>query len=131
MLVKAYSRAQFLPKGDFFVGVRSRIQAAAERAQEVAYEEAKALVPVDTGELRESIQKDEVKDDGEFITATISAAAPYAGYVEFGTGLRGVASPGADRRHVYSLSWPGMPSQAFLRPALDSARAQVLKEFNR
>jgi HK97 gp10 family phage protein len=130
-LVKAYSRAQFTTTGAFFVGVRSRLVAAAERAQEIAFQEAKNLVPVDTGALQASIQKDQVTDDGEIVTATVSATMPYAGYVEFGTGKRGAESAGADLRHTYKMDWPGMVAQPYLRPALDTARAQVLLEFTR
>ncbi len=130
-LIQAFARAQFNPKGDFLIGFRSKLAAAAVRAQNVAYEEAMALVPVDTGELRSSIEKSPVVDDGEMVTATITATAPHAAWVEFGTGIRGLASAGADARHTYSLNWPGMPSQSFLRPALDVARSQVLEEFRR
>lgn len=130
-LIKAFARAQFNPPGDLLVGFRSTIAAAAERAQDIAYEEAVALVPVDTGELRESIEKDPIVDDGQTVTATVSANADHAGYVEFGTGQRGAESPGADLRHSYTLSWRGMPAQPFLRPALDAARKRILQEFSR
>lgn len=130
-LIQAYARAQFRPPGEFLVGFRSKLKTAALRAQEVAYEEARTLVPVRSGELRDSIQKDPPTDDGDRITATISATAPHAAFLEFGTGRRGAASPGADLRHVYTLSWPGMGAQPYLRPALDSARSQILAEFGR
>ncbi len=130
-IIKAFARAQFSPPGDFLVGFRSKIAAAAVRAQEVAYEEAVALVPVDTGELRSSIEKSAVVDDGEMVTATITATAPHAAYVEFGTGQRGIQSSGADARHRYSMDWKGMPAQPYLRPALDTARRRILEEFSR
>jgi len=49
----------------------------------------------------------------------------YAGYVEFGTGRRGAASPGAGP-FPYRQSWPGMAAQPYCRPALDIGRSQVL-----
>jgi HK97 gp10 family phage protein len=130
-LIQAYARAQFRPPGEFLIGFRSKLAAIATRAQDIAYEEARALVPVDTGELRDSIQKDPIVDDGELVIATVSATANHSAYIEFGTGKRGAESPGADLRHRYTLSWPGMVAQPYLRPALDSARGKVLEEFQR
>ena len=130
-LIQAYARAQFLPPGDFLIGFRSRLVPVVERAQEVGYQEARAIVPVRTGRLQASITKGPITDDGKPCSGTIYSTAEYAGYVEFGTGRRGAESPGADRRHRYSSTWPGMAAQPFLRPALDSARQQVREEFSR
>ena len=49
---------------------------------------AKAAVPVLTGTLQASIQAEPTGPS----TATVSASAPYAGFVEYGTG-RGPAQP--------------------------------------
>jgi HK97 gp10 family phage protein len=130
-LIKAYARAQFNPPGEFFVGIKTKLHAAAVRAQDILVEEARRLVPVDTGDLRDSIQKDPIVDDGAMVTATVSATAPHAAYVEFGTGQRGAESPGSDLRHSYKMSWKGMPAQPYLRPAQDMSRGKILEEFGR
>ena len=68
-----------------------------EQAAEVVLEEAEALVPVDTGELRESGHI-EVKD---IVASQLTASAkvifdsPHAAFVEYGTGIRGASSPSA------------------------------------
>lgn len=111
--------------------VQSKLVGAAERAQAIVKQEAEAIVPVLSGELALSIQADPVFDDGHQITATVSATAPHAAYVEFGTGVRGASSPGAGAGIDYSMDWAGMPAQPYLRPALDTARAKILEEFQR
>ena len=113
-----------------FANIRSKLVASAERAQAIVKQEAEAIVPVDTGELALSIQADPVIDTGEEIIATVSARAPHAAYVEFGTGLRGASSAGAGP-YDYDLDWPGMPAQPYLRPAVDISRAKILEEFQR
>lgn len=50
--------------------------------------EAKALAPVNIGNLRESIHP-EVKMIGDSIVGRIYTQAEYAAYVEFGTGIKG------------------------------------------
>ena len=109
---------------------RSKLVAAAERGQDVVVEEARKLAPVDTGELRDKIHAVPVVDDGERITADVVSDAGHAAYVEFGTGLRGMASPGAGPVS-YDQSWLGMPAQPHMRPALDTARDKVREEFRR
>jgi HK97 gp10 family phage protein len=109
---------------------RSKLYAAAERSQDVLLEEARANVPVDTGELRSSIQRLPVVDDGETITADVVATAEHAAYVEYGTGLRGMSSSGAGP-FIYDQGWLGMPAQPYMRPALDVARKRIKQEFRR
>jgi hypothetical protein len=60
----------------------------------------------------------------------VQATSPHAAYVEFGTGQRGAASAGAGNG-PYSETWPGMPAQPYLRPALDTARPAILGAFAR
>ena len=55
-------------------------RAVADTAQSIV-DEAKQNCPVKTGELRDSIVA-EISDDG--MSATITADAPYAAYVEYG-----------------------------------------------
>lgn len=83
-----------------------------------------AIVPVDTGRLQES-PATSVEWKGSAVTGYVQYNAPYAAYVEFGTGRRGASSAGAGP-YGYDENWPGMNAQPYLRPALDSTRAQVL-----
>lgn len=95
-----------------------------EQSAEIVLEEAEALVPVDTGELRES-------GHVEMISDTIAAVvfdSPHAAFVEYGTGIRGEASPGAGEG-PYDPNWPGMVAQPYLRPALDTARPAIVEIF--
>jgi HK97 gp10 family phage protein len=84
---------------------------------------AQALVPVDTGELKASGHVT-VAETGKSIAAAVSFDADHAGYVEFGTGVRGAASAGAGDG-PYSTSWTGMPAQPYLRPAFEQHRNEV------
>lgn len=81
---------------------------------------ALALVPVDTGELKAS-GRVTVAETGKSIAAAVSFDADHAAFVEFGTGIRGAASPGAGEG-PYSTTWTGMPAQPYLRPAFDENR---------
>lgn len=84
---------------------------------------AQAMVPVDTGDLKASGHVT-VADTGKTIAAAVSFDMPYAMYVEFGTGVRGAASPGAGDG-PYSTSWVGMPAQPYLRPAFEQHRNEA------
>jgi HK97 gp10 family phage protein len=64
---------------DAAIGVMSR-QLQATGGRMVAY--ARAIVPVDTGELRDSIG---ATWDASTLTLTLHADAPHAAFVEFGT----------------------------------------------
>jgi HK97 gp10 family phage protein len=75
-------------------------EAALEAMQMGAAEQiqsyAKAIVPVDTGDLQDSIQ---IGHDGDAVT--VYSDMPYAGYVEYGTSVP-------------------TPAQPYLRPAADT-----------
>ena len=91
--------------------------------------QAQAIVPVDTGALRDSIHTvDVVWDGGTRVIGHVVAAQPYAAYVEFGTGVRGAASSGAGP-YPYNPKWPGQVAQPYMRPALDSSRPQIVEAF--
>ena len=126
--------AVFTPSGDLHrfidVYVQVKLFPKVQRAQAVVVEEAKAICPVDTGDLRDSIVARAIRDEGQRIIGPVAATMPYAAFVEFGTGRRGAESAGAGP-FQYSMSWPGMAAQPYLRPALDVARASVLAEFQR
>jgi len=98
-----------------------------EQSAETILEAAEAIVAVDTGELRESGHV-EIEVSGDKATGYVVFDAPHAAYVEYGTGIRGEASPGAGDG-PYDPNWPGMPAQPYLRPALDSTRGEVAEIF--
>lgn len=104
-----------------------RLIKAVENASEVVVTEAKAICPVDTGALQDSIA-DQVKWEGTKVTGSVYAPMPYAAYVEFGTGIRGASSAGAGP-YAYSPTWTGMAARPFLRPALDTSRGGILDAF--
>lgn len=124
--------AKFTPAGDVSrlldLFVQVKVYSAVGKAQQAVLEEAKALCPVDTGDLRASITYAEPVDNGKQIRGEVSANMPYAAYVEFGTGHRGASSPGAGP-FPYTMTWPGMAAQPYMRPALDNSRDKVLSEF--
>lgn len=93
-------------------------------------EEAQSIVPVAGGQLRDSIHTASVELVGTKVTGTVVADAPHAAFNEFGTGIRGAASPGAGAG-PYSESWPGMPATPFMRPALDSSRPAIIEAFRK
>lgn len=86
---------------------------------------AKALVPVDTGDLKASLRSDVAVGTKGNPIATVTASAAHAGFVEYGTGRRGKATQnvGAVGRlekppsYVHGPS-AGMFAQPYLRPAL-------------
>ena len=131
MGVPIKARVQFTPRGDIgrfiAVTVTDAVRAGVEAAGEVLAAEARRLCPVDTGKLRDSISM-EVVETSKTILAHVSASAPYAGYVEYGTGIAGSQSPGRGP-YPYNPRWPGMAAQPFLRPALDSGRELAKKAF--
>lgn len=89
--------------------------------------EAKLLCPVDTGELRNSIQsKAEKTVTG--VKGTVFTNKEYAPYIEFGTGQVGKATNTNTEVDVsYKEDWGGIPSQPFMYPALRNNKAKVLK----
>lgn len=104
--------------------------------------EAKALVPVDTGNLRSSIHP-EVKAVGSAIVGRVYTQSEYAPYVEFGTGIKGKGTypfnvPGMSleyRNTPWSYEdeatgeriWTaGHQAQPFMFPALRNSRNKVL-----
>lgn len=114
------------------VGVAIRTYQAAnrlsvEQSAEVVLEEAEAIVPVDTGELRESGHV-EIESAGPVAHGFVVFDSLHAAFVEFGTGIRGADSPDAGAG-PYSTSWPGMTPRPYARPALDTNRGAILEIF--
>ena len=106
-----------------------RITAAVDAATAHVLQIAEQRVPVDTGELASS-GGTESEWKGRAVTGEVSFTADHAAFCEFGTGIRGSESPGAGEGITYSPTWPGMPAQPFLRPAIDSSKAEILQAFN-
>lgn len=122
--------ATYRPRSDMGQFIAAKItpavRASVEAASKLIVDEAKSIAPVKTGALRDSISATVV--DGEStVIGTISADVPYAGYVEFGVGVRGAASPG---RGPYPYGdRPGQVAQPYMRPALDTTRDAVRAVF--
>lgn len=112
----------------------SKALAAVERGVNIGAEivraKAQEYVPIDTGELHDSIEALAAEQDrdragsGYARTALVVARADHAGYVEFGTGIAGAASAGAGEG-PYNPNWAGMPAQPYLRPAIDDSQAEI------
>ncbi len=103
---------------------RAANRLSVEQSAEVVLEEAEAIVAVDTGELRDSGHIEVVSDS----SAAVVFDSDHAAFVEYGTGRRGAASPGAGDG-PYDPNWPGMVAQPYLRPALDTARPAIVEIF--
>lgn len=91
--------------------------------------QAKGLVPVDTGTLRNSIRMnyDSNKKEGKVYTNN-----EYATYVEFGTGIRGNGSyPDSNKNLTYNQNWKGQVAQPYMYPALQFGKSkaqEILKQ---
>jgi len=120
--------AQYTPRNTVGQFIAQRITPAVlqatQEAGDVVLLEAQAIVPVRSGALRDS-GRVEVRELNSRATADVVFSAPYAAYVEYGTGIRGSQSPGAGP-YPYNPAWPGMAAQPYLRPALDTARGEML-----
>lgn len=79
------------------------------KAGNMIQETAKSNCPVDTGQLRNSIEVSKTEH-----AVLVGTNVEYAPYVEYGTGRRG--DPTVAHRH----DWEGMYPQPFLYPALNT-----------
>lgn len=96
---------------------------------------AKALAPVDDGNLRDSIEVD-IKDGG--LLAIVRVTAHYAVYVEFGTGIYSVEGNGRKTPWTYwsdklnrFVTTKGMRPQEFWMPSLDAGERYFRKEMRK
>lgn len=102
----------------------------------VGVERAKQEVPVDTGELRDSIHGERSENEGRIIANT-----DHALFVEFGTGVRGRATAPFDADEVgyiydiHERDWQGNVANPFMhrtaefiREELSIRGSQLLKE---
>lgn len=118
-----------------------KIFARVRRAQGIVVDHARALVPVASGGLQNSIVALEPVDTFQEIIGEVVATAGHASFVEFGTGLRGAGTypfplpkegvpiTGSWVYDYKRQNWVGMPASPFMRPALDMARGAVLEGF--
>lgn len=123
------------------LGILVKITAAVQRAQRVVADHARDIVPVDTGELQSSITTVDPVDDFQSVVGGVVATAEHAGFVEFGTGIRGMGTyPGDLPQEGVPITgnwsydykrqnWKGHAAQPYMRPALDAARSEVLEAF--
>jgi HK97 gp10 family phage protein len=96
--------------GDQKAAVRKAQGPALRAAGAVVETEAKQLVPVDTGTLRDAIVVDAIRRGGVVVAVEVGPTIPpafHAHLVEFGT----------DR---------GSPAQPFMRPAWDTRKKEAL-----
>ena len=89
-------------------------------AGEVVVSAAIQKCPVDTGNLRGSINSE--VDEGK-LSVRIGTPVEYAPYIEFGTGEH--AENGKGRK-----DWKGMKAQPFLRPALIENKEKIREIMN-
>ena len=117
-----------ISSGQFIAAkITPAVQASVEAAAALIVQEAQTLCPVDTGALLDSIEATIVETD-KTVVGKITAGMPYAGYVEYGTGVRGAESPGKGP-YPYNPKWPGQVAQPYMRPALDTTRDAVKAIF--
>ena len=124
--MSVWATVRFTPRdnGRFISAfVSPAVRASVAAAAALVEGRAKELCPVDTGRLRDSISTHTIESETA-IRAYVAPNTPYAGYVEFGTGIRGASSPGAGSG-PYSPNWRGMPAQPYMRPAVDESKPAI------
>ena len=106
-------------------GVPPELMSAMNKAAAVVNASAKALVPVDTGALRNSIHMKRAEANGDEVTSGVVTNKEYAPYVEFGTGSRG-GSPAATKLGIsFNRDFKGQIAQPYLYPALRQNRDKI------
>ncbi|WP_051575115.1 HK97-gp10 family putative phage morphogenesis protein [Sporolactobacillus terrae] len=102
---------------------------------ELMVSQAKALAPVDLGNLRSSI---DVAYSNDGLTAVISVGAEYAVYCEYGTGIYSTSGSGRKTPWVYwsdklgrYVMTRGMRAQPFFTPAFESAAKYFNSAMNK
>jgi HK97 gp10 family phage protein len=127
-----HATARFTPRGTGgqFIALRitPALVAAVEVAAQTILDEALAIVPRDTEALADSGMVTDSVQTATTVSASVIFSSPHAAYVEYGTGKRGAASPGAGP-YPYKPDWPGMVAQPYLRPAIDAAKGQIVPRF--
>lgn len=118
------SFSKFQPRAGSGQFIQAKVDAAVQEAVTAwatkVYETSQEFVAVDTGDLKASGHV-EVTSTGKTIAAAVVYDSDHSVFVEFGTGQRGAASPGAGEG-PYDPNWHGMAAQPYLRPAFDENR---------
>ena len=86
--------------------------------------QAKALAPVDYGELRESIHMTaaRITDEG-IVEGSFGTNCDHAIFMEYGTGQKGIAGIVTNGQEkdpedvAHREDWPGVPAQPYMYPA--------------
>lgn len=105
-------------------------------ASKVMESEVKANVPVDDGDLKNSIKVRTRNKRGE-VSASVTAGdkkAFYARFVEFGTAAHFIKPKNRKSLFFAGLArevvdHPGQPARPFMRPAFDAAQGPALEAF--
>lgn len=116
-------------------GVLDEIKRIVTETAYIIHGNAKALAPVDDGNLRDSIEM-EISPDG--LRAIVQVTASYAIYVEFGTGIYAKEGNGRKTPWTYYsdklnrfVTTQGMRPQPYWMPALDAGERYFRKEMRK
>lgn len=125
--------SSYTPRPGAVEQIVSRVAAAvttsAEQVANDVLETAQGIVPVRSGDLRDSGHTVLTQEQGA-VSAAVVFDSDHAAFVEFGTGQRGASSPGAGPG-PYNDAWPGMEAQPYLRPAFEAKRTEVEGEVQK
>lgn len=111
-----------------------KIVAAVTEGCAAVVEEAQAIAPELTGDLKESIHTASVQLQGSVVSGTVTADSAHAEFVEYGTGERGEGTypyelPEGWHYDAKDQGWQGHEAQPFMRPAQDTARPAILEAY--
>ena len=107
------------------------LEKAMKKAVTMVHGQAKALAPVDTGNLAGSIRM-EIKKKDKNLEGRVYTNVQYAPYVEFGTGVAGNGSYPYEvegLKLAYHETWGGMPAQPYMYPALKENEKRIQQLF--
>jgi hypothetical protein len=114
----------FTPGPDLVPSLLAAVGAGVSAAATIVADEARAIVHVRSGDLRDSIEVQPPEVSGNMVSADVTAGTDHNFYVEYGTGRRGEASPGAGDG-PYDQNWAGMEALPYMRPPLDTRRDDI------
>lgn len=110
---------------------RNIMRSALNQGAKVIQAEAKSNVPVDSGELRDSLKRSTRVRRGK-VTAKVTSKLFYAHFVEFGTAAHRITGKDGGPlffggKLVKGANHPGSRPHPFLRPALDSKSNDAIR----
>ena len=142
MNFRATSEVKFVDLSRVMQATVLALVGAVTEGCEAVVDEAQMIAPVgETGDLVGSIHTASVQLVGSVVQGFVVADSDHAMFVEFGTGLRGegtypfplpqsgVPITGSWVYDYKKQKWVGMPSQPYMRPALDTARPAIVAAF--